>query len=137
MKKKKISAEIVADSISPQGHRITTFLLTYPRFIHGELMTHRLFSRNSASSRAIPFNKMVQMVKEDPFIPIAWQKDHKGMQGTEYMIGEDTDQSEILWNVSKNEAINTAIELHNHGVTKQLGNRLLEPVMWHTVTTAL
>ena len=133
MKKKKISAEIVADSISPQGHRITTFLLTYPRFIHGELMTHRLFSRNSASSRAIPFNKMVQMVKEDPFIPIAWQKDHKGMQGTEYMIGEDTDQSEILWNVSKNEAINTAIDLHSHGVTKQLCNRLLEPFMWHTV----
>ena len=44
MTKKKISAEIVADSMSPQGHRITTFLLTYPRFIHGELMTHRLFS---------------------------------------------------------------------------------------------
>lgn len=70
---KKISAEILADSIC-NGHRITTMLLTYPRFIHGEVMTHRLFSRNSASSRAIPFEKMVKMVEENPFIPIAWQK---------------------------------------------------------------
>lgn len=81
---KKIEAKIVVDSISPQGNRITTYLLTYPRFIHSELMTHRMFSRNSASSRAIPFEKMLKMVEEDPFIPIAWQKDHKGMQGTKY-----------------------------------------------------
>ena len=71
----KIEAKIVADSVNKQGGRITTFLLTYPRFIHSELMTHRMFSRNSASSRAIPFEKMVKMVKEDPFIPIAWQRE--------------------------------------------------------------
>lgn len=71
---KKIEAKIIADSLNPQGNRITTFLLTYPRFIHSELMTHRVFSRNSASSRAIPFEKMVKMIEEDPFIPIAWQK---------------------------------------------------------------
>lgn len=76
--------EIIADS-KCGDHRITTFLLTYPRIIHAEMMTHRVFSRNSASSRAIPFEKMVKMVEEDPFIPIAWQKDHKGMQGTEYL----------------------------------------------------
>lgn len=74
MIKRKISAKIIADSISPQGNRITSFILTYPRFIHAELMTHRMFSRNSASSRAIPFAKMVKMVQKDPFIPIAWQK---------------------------------------------------------------
>ena len=130
---KKIKAEIIADSINPQGDRITTYLLTFPRFILAELNTHRLFTKNSASSRAIPFHKMVEMVKTDPFIPIAWQKDHKGMQGTEYMTGEDANQSEILWIASKNEAIDTAIDLHNHGVTKQLCNRLLEPFMWHTV----
>ena len=71
---KTISAEIVADSIDPRGNRITSVLLTYPRFIHSELLTHRMFSRNSASSRAIPFAKMVKMVQKDPFIPIAWQK---------------------------------------------------------------
>ena len=78
MTKRKISARIVADSVSPQGHRITTFVLTYPRMIHSEVMTHRLFSRNAASSRAIPFKRMMEDVENDPFIPIAWQKDHKG-----------------------------------------------------------
>ena len=86
---KKIEAKIIADSINQQGDRITTYLLTFPRFILAELNTHRMFSRNSASSRAIPFEKMVKMVQEDPFIPIAWQKDHKGMQGTEYFTNEN------------------------------------------------
>lgn len=143
MQNKKIEAKIVADSISPQGHRITTMLLTFPRFILAELNTHRLFSRNSASSRAIPFEKMVKMIEEDPFIPIAWQKDHKGMQGTEYV---DELEASILatdWLVAANNAIKHAKKLHNgtelstgrilSGTTKQLCNRLLEPFMWHTV----
>ena len=137
---RKINAEIVADSISPQGHRITSFVLTYPRFIHSELMTHRLFSRNSASSRAIPLEKMVKMVEEDPFIPIAWQKDHKGMQGTEYLNEEEVERAELQWIQASKNAINSARMLNSNYfgvtknlVTKQLCNRLLEPFMWHTV----
>lgn len=136
---KKISAEIVADSINPQGNRITSFILTYPRFIHSELMTHRLFSRNAASSRAIPFNKMVQMVEEDPFIPIAWQKDHKGMQGTEYLTGEDEKTAILQWKRAAHQATVSARQLNNNHfgvrkdlVTKQLCNRLLEPFQWYT-----
>lgn len=149
MEKKKISARIVADSVSPQGHRITTFVLTYPRIIHAEVMTHRMFSRNAASSRAIPFKKMVEDIENDPFIPIAWQKDHKGMQGSEYI----TDQKIIdfksgVWLQARNEAIKRAKELNSNltkyksiddyeelegtGVTKQLCNRLLEPFQWYT-----
>ena len=86
-----IQARILADSISERGDRITTYLLTFPRIILAEFNTHRAFSRNSASSRAIPFKKMVESVQTNPFIPIAWQKDHKGMQGTEYL-------SEVPWN---------------------------------------
>lgn len=141
IKKKQISAQIVADSINPQGNRITTFLLTYPRFIHGELMTHRVFSRNSASSRAIPFEKMVKMVQEDPFIPIAWQKNHKGMQGNEYITDEtDFELNKKAWLDAKDNAVSSAKYLNHgvkegrdNGVTKQLCNRLLEPFMWHTV----
>ena len=136
----KINAQIVADSVNPQGNRIITFLLTYPRFIHGELMTHRMFSRNSASSRAIPFEKMVKMVEEDPFIPIAWQKDHKGMQGTEYLNEEEVDKAKMQWIRASKNAINSARMLNSNYfgvkknlVTKQLCNRLLEPFMWHTV----
>lgn len=135
---KQIEAKIVADSISPQGHRITSMLLTYPRFIHSEVMTHRMFSRNSASSRAIPFEKMVKMVEEDPFIPIAWQKDHKGMQGTEYITnkggdGGDLARIEVGWERAIQNAIEQAKWCNNYGLTKQLCNRLLEPFMWHTV----
>ena len=142
---KKISAEVIADSINTHGDRITTFLLTYPRFIHAELMTHRVFSRNSASSRAIPFEKMLRMVEEDPFIPIAWQKNHKGMQGTEYFTNERIsnyseclDGNEVVyqleeeWLEAKNCATEQAKNMNELGLTKQLCNRLLEPVMWHT-----
>ena len=133
----KIQAVIVADSIDPRGNRITSFLLTYPRFIHSELMTHRMFSRNSASSRAIPFEKMVKMVEEDPFIPIAWQKDHKGMQGSEYFTDAENIEACInKWLEARDCAIEKAKELNEDlgygGVTKQLCNRLLEPFMWHT-----
>ena len=131
--RKKISADIVADSIDSRGNRITSFILTYPRFIHAELMTHRMFSRNAASSRAIPFKKMVQMIKEDPFIPIAWQKDHKGMQGTEYetdLLNINAKENE--WLIARNHAINQAMQLSNMKVTKQICNRLLEPFQWYT-----
>jgi thymidylate synthase ThyX len=131
---KKISAEIVADSINGNGNRITTFLLTYPRFIHGEIMAHRVFSRNSASSRAIPFEKMIKMVEEDPFVPIAFQRDHKGMQGTEYITEpQELEMVKAAWLFAKDDAVDQAIGLNKQDVTKQLCNRLLEPYMWHTV----
>jgi thymidylate synthase ThyX len=126
----RISAKIVADSLSPMGRRLTTFELIYPRMIHGEMMTHRVFSRNSASSRAIPFRKMVKEVEENPFAPIAWQKDHRGMQGTEYL--EDGCLTEE-WLMARDKAIEQAKVIHGYGVTKQLCNRLLEPFMWHKV----
>lgn len=127
--------EIIADSLSPQGNRLTTFKLTYPRIIHSELMTHRVFSRNSASSRAIPFEKMVKMVEEDPFIPIAWQKDHKGMQGSEYAQYPDTEDFKSIWLEARDNAIKSAqlAQIGKVKLTKQICNRLLEPFMWHTV----
>jgi thymidylate synthase ThyX len=93
-----------------------------------------MFSRNSASSRAIPFEKMVKSVQDNPFIPIAWQKDHKGMQGTEYFTdNQDIQRLEDLWILQSREAIKSAQSLNNLQTTKQLCNRLLEPFMWHTV----
>ena len=133
-----ISAEIVADSLNQFGERITTMKLVFPRFILAELNTHRMFNRNSASSRAIPFKKMVKEVMERPFTPIAFQKDHIGMQGTEYI----TDPLEIEfatsnWLAARKDAIKWAEALNGNNsypaVTKQLCNRLLEPFMGHTV----
>ena len=135
----KIEAKVIADSISVRGERITTFLLTFPRIILAEFNTHRAFSRNSASSRAIPFKKMVESVENNPFIPIAWQKDHKGMQGTEYLDkvphggSSDEDFAYDMWLEARDAAVENAKQLNNLGVTKQLCNRILEPYMWHTV----
>lgn len=129
-----IKAEIIADSINQQGDRITTYLLTFPRFILAELNTHRVFSKNSASSRAIPFEKMVEMVETDPFIPIAWQSKHSGMQGTEYLDGESEQKLLVnKWLEARDLAVQQSKLLNNSNVTKQLCNRLLEPFMWHTV----
>lgn len=129
----KISATIVADSKNTFGNRLTTMMVTFPRYILAELNTHRMFSRNSASSRAIPFKKMVNSIKTDPFVPMAFQKDHSGMQGTEYFTGEEADKAYMLWIDSAEDAIERATLLNEAGVTKQLANRLLEPFMWHTV----
>ena len=111
---KQISAEIIADSKNEFGQRITTFKVVFPRIVLAELNTHRMFSRNSASSRAIPFKKMVKMVKEDPFIPIAWQKDHSGMQGTEYINSEYAlELTKNTWLKARDKAVESAIELHS------------------------
>lgn len=133
-----ISAKVIADSKNTFGNRITTMVVTFPRIILAEFNTHRMFSRNSASSRAIPFEKMVKSVKENPFIPIAWQKDHKGMQGNEYFDfyeGSNPSKNEILigWLIGRDAAVNMAEYLNKKGVTKQLCNRPLESYMWHTV----
>lgn len=125
-----IKAEIVADSLSPQGDRLTSLLITFPRMILAEINTHRMLSKNTSSSRAIPFKKMVETVQENPFIPIAWQKVHKGMQGSEYLTGNLT---EYNWLKARDKAVEQAKILHGLDVTKQLCNRLLEPFMWTTM----
>lgn len=129
----RISASIIADSKNEFGQRLTTFVLTFPRIILAEFNTHRMLSKNSASSRAIPFKKMLEKVKNEPFIPIRFQKDHSGMQGNEYF--DDIANSECigLWLDGRDYAVKSATNLSDYGITKQLANRLLEPFLYHTV----
>jgi len=128
-----IEAKVIADSLNNIGDRITTMVVTFPRIILAEFNTHRAFSRNSASSRAIPFEKMLKAVESNPFVPIAFQKDHKGMQGIEYLQGDDDIKARTKWLEAKWVAFSKAKELAQLIVTKQLCNRLLEPFMWQTV----
>lgn len=150
----KISAVIDTDSKNQFGNRLTTFVLTFPRYILAEFNTHRMLSKNSASSRAIPFEKMLASVKENPFIPLAWMKDHKGMQGSDYITSPVSVQRRIdQWLWARDLAVLAAEKLHEplnsvynkneypfmcedqEPLTKQLVNRILEPYMWHTVIT--
>lgn len=128
-----IKAEIIADSLNEWGQRLTTFILVFPRIVLAEFNTHRMLSRNSASSRAIPFAKMLKMAEENPFMPIKWMKEHKGMQGNEYFGSVLEGNFEREWLFARDNAIGAAKALSSLGLTKQICNRLLEPFMWHTV----
>lgn len=120
-----IEAKIIADSVNRRGNRLTSFILTYPRFIHSELMTHRMFSRNAASSRAIPFSRMVRMIEERPAMPEHWGAEQKGMQSGDEI--ENTKEAAKLWIYALQDAARSATELQKLGVHKSICNRLLEP----------
>jgi len=130
-----ITATVIADSISSYGKRITTLQLKYPRFIHSEWMTHRVFSRNSASSRAIPVAKMIAQVRTDPAMPIHWGLNQPGMQASKEH--DDPDSARLTWVNAALSAAKQAEFLHNLDLHKQIVNRVLEPFQWmHTIVTA-
>lgn len=122
-----IKSEIIADSINPHGNRLTTFILEYPRFVHAEFMTHRMFSKNAASSRAIPFEKFVQQIKDNPAMPEFWGKNQSGMQANEELQSLDRGIAKSLWLEARDSAIECAEELNKLGLHKQIVNRILEP----------
>lgn len=128
-----ISAKIVADSIGPNGNRLTTFVLIYPRFIHSEFMTHRVFSRNASSSRAIPVKKQIQMVIDNPVIPLAFTRNKAGMQGGEALTGDQEAAAIAAWLEGRDRAVEIANKLADLEVHKQYANRVLEPYAHITV----
>lgn len=132
-----IEAKVILDSVSPAGKRITTLQLKYPRFIHSEFMTHRAFSRNSMSSRAVPVAKMIEQVRNDPAMPVHWGKNQPGMQAREELDENTKFLSKNSWGLAAQAAANNAERLARRGAHKQIINRILEPFQWmHTVVTA-
>lgn len=122
-----IEAKIIADSINIWDNRITTFVCTYPRFIHSEVMTHRVFSRNAASSRAIPVQKMIERILDQTAMPVSWGKNQKGMQAEKTLDSWDTAFAVEEWCKACRDAVRHAERLLDIGVHKQIANRLLEP----------
>lgn len=120
-----IEAKIIKDSVGASSVRLTTFVLTYPRFVHAELMTHRVFSRNASSSRAIPVKKQIQMVIDNPAIPLVFRKNQKGMQAGEPL--EDQDAARKLWLEARDSAVEFAKKMADMEIHKQYANRILEP----------
>lgn len=123
-----IKAIIIADSISAHtNQRITTFELEYPRFIHSELMTHRQFSRNAASSRAIPIDKMIEQVQNNPAMPIHWGANQSGMQAQFELSHFNQILAKNTWLEARDVAVKFAKQLQALGLHKQIVNRVLEP----------
>ncbi len=133
--KSMITAKIVADSNNTEirNNRITSFVLTYPRFIHSELMTHRMFSRNAASSRAIPIEKFIEDVLTDPALPIHWGANQKGMQADNEVDEATKIKAMQIWNEARDSAVRHAKQLNDLGLHKQVVNRLMEP-FFHITT---
>jgi thymidylate synthase ThyX len=119
--------KIIADSISKDGARLTTFQLTYPRYIHAELMTHRMFSRNASSSRAIPTAKLIENSLRDMVYPIEWGKNQAGMQAkAELLSEEDAIEAHNIWTNMAEYCAAGVKKLSELGVHKQWANRPLE-----------
>lgn len=132
-----ITAKVVEDSIAENGVRLTTMQLTYPRFIHAEFMTHRVFSRNASSSRAIPVAKMIEQVRTNPAMPIHWGKNQPGMQASTEMEGQELETMMRAWQQAAREAAATAEFMEKRGLHKQVANRILEPFQYmHVIVTA-
>lgn len=122
-----ISAEILLDSINPNGDRLTSWILKYPRMIHSEFMTHRVASRNAASSRAIPIEKMIKAVEDNPAEFEYYGANQKGMQARGEISPEAKARARELWLQGAKDAIALARELAKTGLHKQNCNRVLEP----------
>ena len=124
-----ISAKVIAAS-AHNGYKIATLELVYPRFIHSEFMTHRMFSRNASSSRAIPFKAMVQQIIDDVAMPVEWGKEQKGMQARETIDPDRVYGAEGVWRSASLAAVQFATMLsEDYRVHKQVANRILEPFL--------
>lgn len=127
-----ISATVICDSISPDGIRLTTLNLKYPRFFHSQLLTHRKFSRNASSSRAIPVERLINSVLSETAIPIHWGANQPGMQAANELTAPVEIDGKLYtnigaWNVARDNAVKVANAFAKAGYHKQLVNRILEP----------
>jgi thymidylate synthase ThyX len=116
-------AKILADSITKEGHRLTTIEATFPRLILSEFNTHRDFSRNSASSRAIPFWKQLQKIISFGYIPSKLGINQAGMQASVFLYGEKLAEAQAVIKLAKDRAIISTVEmiLGRSRVEKALG----------------
>lgn len=130
-----ITARILADSISPEGIRMATMEIEYPRFILAELNTHRMLSKNSASSRAIPVKAMHQHIRDNTAGPVYWGKNQAGMKAKEALDVEDTVEALMIWEQARDSALDYASQLADLDLHKQITNRVTEP--WMTMKTVI
>lgn len=128
--------KIIARSISEQGMPLITTQFKYPRFIHAEFMTHREFSRNASSSRAIPVAKMIEQVRNDPAMPIHWGANQPGMQADVELTPSEVIEAKVAWCAAAGHAAAQAERMATMGLHKQVANRVLEPYQWmHVIAT--
>lgn len=134
-----IKAKVVrySTTVSNSGsvHPLVTVEATYPRFIHAELMTHRVLSRNASSSRAIPVKRAISMIRNDPAMPVHWGQNQPGMQAEQELSGFKKAVMRFLWLMGMWIMTTIALLADRLGVHKQIVNRLCEP--WAHITVVI
>ncbi len=122
-------AKIIKDS-EMGSDRLITFEIEFHRFILPELNTHRVFSRNYQSSRAVPIEKLIDQVKNNPAMPIHWGLNQRGMVAENELNEYAKDMAVSRWIGAAADAAYHAEKLAKIGAHKQIVNRILEPFMW-------
>jgi len=116
------------------GKELVTYQLKYPRFIHSEFMTHRMFSRNAGSSRAIPAKKLISQVRTEPAFFATVGANQPGMQAgapiTEELLNQFHEEWVALANICADYVERWSDE---YGIHKQNVNRVLESFLYISV----
>jgi len=120
------SAKIIQASVC-RGINIYTMELEYPRFIHSQVMTHRVFSRNTASSRAIKIRHYIKQVEENPALPIFYGQNGSGMSPRDELGGVESLLCRTKILEMRDNTIADVKQLEDLGLHKQSVNRYLEP----------
>lgn len=113
--------------------RIATFIITMPKFIQAQINSHRMLSRNAASSRAIPAKIIRQRVLKNPFIPVEFSKNKAGMRGGDHFTGIELFFAKKIWLYARYipcffHYMGEKLKIH-----KEIINRLIEPWMFTEV----
>jgi hypothetical protein len=130
---KQITATIIADSITPCGVRLTSVEAMIPTRVQSELNTHRAFSRNSESSRAISFAAQIAQVRTNPFIPARVYKESTRMFGRELVDDITLFEFQSDWRVRALEAAAAAELDYKRGIHRQTASMILAPFSWKRV----
>jgi len=132
-----IEVKVIAASVAHHGKPLYSLQCKYHRFIHGEVMTHRVFSRNAMSSRAVPVKVMLKQVWNDPAMPVHWGQNQPGMQAHSQLSGWKKSAAVSVWKGAARAAVCFAWALDRLGLAKQVANRILEPWQWmHTIISS-
>ncbi len=124
------SCTILADSVNPAGERVTTVQIRLPLVGWPQLLTHRKFSRNARSNRAVPSRVLIQEVLRNPFVPDVWGRNQAGMQAGAELTGVRRWLARRAWLWARYPAIAAAWTMSKIGLHKQDANRVLNPWQW-------
>lgn len=122
-----VNAKVIAHSRAPGASDLITLQVRFPWWLLPEMNTHRVFSRNYGSTRAIPIKKLLAEAMRDPALPEVWTGHQPGMQGTYDLTHTQVTCAEEQFFFARDAAVSAVTAMQKIGIAKQNANRLLMP----------